>query len=72
MEKCMNPYRTARNQTLAALSAADNVVHLTTEAALDSEAGIVVDKAALLASLVSLNSTIGSQIALAMGTITNA
>ena len=51
----MNPYRTARNQTLVALSAADEVTHLVTEAVLDSEAGIVVDKAASSAALTTAN-----------------
>lgn len=68
----MNPYRTARNQTLVALSAADEVTHLVTEAALDSEAGIVVDKAALLAALTLQQTIIGQQIALAIATITAA
>lgn len=65
----MNPYRIARNQTLVALTAADEITHLTTEAALDAEGGALVDKAMLIAALQAQQAIIDAQVALAIATI---
>lgn len=65
----MNPYRIARNQTLVALTAADKITHLTTEAALDAEGGAPVDKAMLIAALQAQQAIVDAQVALAIATI---
>ena len=68
-EEFMNPYRFARNQTLVALSAADEITHLVTEAALESEVGATVDKAALIAALKAQQTMVLTQVAAAIATI---
>jgi hypothetical protein len=50
-------YRAARNTSLVALTASDGFVHHITEAALDEEGGIPVDKAALITALTGLAAT---------------
>ena len=46
-----------------------NAPHLVTEAALDSEAGVAINKVALLAALAVQQTTFDQQIALAIKTI---